>query len=195
METWLTGRVGFTLPRLFNRTALIMNIEYPSDLWCASLRTAHWTLGSSFILPKRVSHIPPRLNTDSCSPHCTVERSLTGRTFLPWLDLGLTRFGGAGGVEGQLALRIWRHGRGLEPSWSPPASPPVPARSSPPPRPEIAGIVLPCWPPTGCEAPPCPLYRRSRGTSRHSGRAWRASMHRRRLMMVPRRLSSANCPG
>ena len=59
--------------------------------------------------------------------------------------------GGAGRVEGQLALRIGRHGRGLEPSWSPPASPPLPARSSPPPRPEIPGIVLPCWPPTGCE--------------------------------------------
>jgi len=31
-------------------------------------------------------------------------------------------------VAGQLALRIGRHGPGLEPSWSPPASPPVPAR-------------------------------------------------------------------
>jgi hypothetical protein len=57
--------------------------------------------------------------------------------------------GGAGGVDGQLALRIGRHGPGLEPSRSPPASPPAPSRPSPPPRPEIAGIVLPCRPPTG----------------------------------------------
>src|SRR6267142_1319480 len=58
--------------------------------------------------------------------------------------------GGASGGERRLALRIGRHGLGLSPSWSPPASPPVPVRSSPPPRHETAGIVLPCQPLTEC---------------------------------------------
>src|SRR6266550_2945562 len=52
----------------------------------------------------------------------------------------------AGGVEGHFALRIGRRGPPLEPSWSLP----VPLRSFPPPRHQIAGTVLPCRPPTGC---------------------------------------------